>query len=128
VADFTEGLAAVAVNGKWGYIDRRGTFVVRPMFALYFSGRRHAGENLADLLSKRPEGLSPPIRMADASSANRVGGVAAIEAGCWAHARRKFVEIEGDFPTECAHTCSSVVQRRRAAPVNLFVRRHVRTG
>jgi hypothetical protein len=29
--------------------------------AVYLSGRRHAGENLAELLAKREKGLTPPI-------------------------------------------------------------------
>lgn len=29
---FSGGLAAVAVNGKWGYIDQSGTFVIEPRF------------------------------------------------------------------------------------------------
>jgi hypothetical protein len=30
---FSEGLAAVLVDGKWGYIDTTGAFVIRPRFA-----------------------------------------------------------------------------------------------
>ncbi len=33
VSDFSEGLAAVEVEGKLGYIDRTGTFVIPPQFA-----------------------------------------------------------------------------------------------
>ena len=36
--------------------------------ALYASGRRHAGENIDELLKLRPTGLPPPIQMADALS------------------------------------------------------------
>ena len=36
--------------------------------ALFFSGRMHAGENLADVLAHRAETLSPPIQMCDALS------------------------------------------------------------
>ncbi len=38
--------------------------------ALYFSGRKHAGENFTDLLGKRQAGLDPPIQMSDAKSGN----------------------------------------------------------
>jgi len=30
---FHEGLAAVKVNGKWGYIDRTGAFVIKPVYS-----------------------------------------------------------------------------------------------
>jgi hypothetical protein len=38
--------------------------------ALFFSGRRHAGENLAQVLKHRAEQLPPPIQMCDALSRN----------------------------------------------------------
>ena len=38
--------------------------------ALFFSGRRHAGENLAQVLKHRAEALPPPIQMCDALSRN----------------------------------------------------------
>lgn len=31
---FSEGLAAVNVNGKWGYIDKSGKYVISPQFSL----------------------------------------------------------------------------------------------
>jgi hypothetical protein len=34
--------------------------------ALFFSGRQHAGENLADVLQRRAEELQRPIQMCDA--------------------------------------------------------------
>ncbi len=36
--------------------------------ALFFTGRKHAGENLGDLLNLRPANLSTPIQMCDALS------------------------------------------------------------
>ena len=38
--------------------------------ALFFTGRRHAGENLAQVLAERAEGLSPPLQIGDALSRN----------------------------------------------------------
>ena len=38
--------------------------------ALYFTGRQHAGENLADVLKRRAAELPPPIQMCDALSRN----------------------------------------------------------
>jgi transposase len=47
-----------------------GIFSIGPgwKIALYFSGTKHAGENLADVLKRRPPGLSPVIQMCDALS------------------------------------------------------------
>jgi transposase len=36
--------------------------------ALFFTGRQHAGENLADLLNHRAEQMSLPVQMCDALS------------------------------------------------------------
>jgi len=35
---------------------------------LYFTGRKHTGENLADVLKHRAAGLEAPIQMCDALS------------------------------------------------------------
>ena len=69
--------------------------------ALFFTGRKHAGENLADVLKRRPAGLSPPIQMCDALSRNLPKSLQVIVAHCLAHARRNFVEVIASFPAEC---------------------------
>jgi transposase len=71
--------------------------------ALFFSGRQHAGENLADVLRQRNEELSTPIQMCDALSRNLPGELKTIVSNCLAHARRQFVEIHDRFPEECAY-------------------------
>jgi transposase len=71
------------------------------LIALYASRRRHAGENLDQLLDGRDAELEDPIQMADALAANWSGKQKRIEAKCWAHARRKFIEIEESFPAAC---------------------------
>jgi len=38
--------------------------------ALFFTGRRHAGENLAHVLARRAPGQTAPIQMCDALSRN----------------------------------------------------------
>jgi hypothetical protein len=38
--------------------------------ALFFTGRNHAGENLARVFVERAPGLAPPIQMSDALSRN----------------------------------------------------------
>ncbi len=69
--------------------------------ALFFSGRRHAGENLAQVLKLRAEELSPPIQMCDALSRNLPGELKTILAHCLAHARRRFVDVYDQFPEPC---------------------------
>ena len=41
--DFSEGLAAVEIQGKWGFIDGDGTVVIQPKFR----SARHFSEGLA---------------------------------------------------------------------------------
>jgi hypothetical protein len=71
--------------------------------ALFFSGRRHAGENLAEVLKLRAAGLPPPIQMCDALSRNLPGELQTIVAHCLAHARRQFVDVYERFPGPCRH-------------------------
>jgi transposase len=69
--------------------------------ALYFSGRKHAGENLSDVLKHRVKELSAPIQMSDGLSRNLPRELATIVANCLAHARRKFVDVVDRFSEEC---------------------------
>lgn len=74
--------------------------------ALYFTGRQHAGENLADVLKRRAAELPAPIQMCDALSRNvprLVDGVEILLANCLAHGRRQFVDVAGSFPEECRY-------------------------
>jgi transposase len=71
--------------------------------ALFFSGRRHAGENLAEVLKLRAAELPPPIQMCDALSRNLPGELQTILAHCLAHARRQFVEVYERFPEPCRY-------------------------
>jgi transposase len=75
---------------------------------LFFSGRRHAGENLAEVLELRAEELPPPIQMCDALSRNLPGELQTIVANCLAHARRRFVDIYDRFPEVCRHLLESL--------------------
>jgi transposase len=68
--------------------------------ALYATGRRHAGENLGDLLTLRPAEQGPPIQMCDALSRNVPAGLATILSSCLVHMRRQFVDVAESFPTE----------------------------
>ena len=61
--------------------------------ALFFSGRKHAGENLQDVLAERAKDLGTPIQMCDALSRNLPTELETIVANCLAHGRRQFVEV-----------------------------------
>jgi transposase len=76
--------------------------------ALFFSGRQHAGENLAEVLRLRAGQLPPPIQMCDALSRNLPRELETILAHCLAHARRQFVEIYDRFPEPCRHLLESL--------------------
>lgn len=69
--------------------------------ALFFTGRKHAGENLETLLEQRQEGLPAPIQMCDGQSANKLKTFQTREANCCAHSRRKYVEVMEAFAQEC---------------------------
>ncbi|HUE20781.1 MAG TPA: IS66 family transposase, partial [Bryobacteraceae bacterium] len=77
--------------------------------ALYFTGRQHAGENMADVLKQRAS-KSPPIQMCDALSRNtpKAVGVEILLANCMAHGRRQFTEIAPNFPAECRHVLETL--------------------
>ena len=73
---------------------------------MYFTGRQHAGENLADILKWRARGLSAPIQMCDALSRNTPKlseGITILLAVCLAHGRRQLVEVAQNFPEQCRY-------------------------
>ncbi len=76
--------------------------------ALYQSGRRHAGENLAELLTRRKHELGRPIQMSDALAANTSVEKEVIISFCLAHARRKVFELRENYPSECAVVLDAV--------------------
>lgn len=78
--------------------------------ALFFTGRQHAGENLADVLTQRAAALGPPIQMCDALARNVPAAFAVILANCLAHARRQFVEVAPHFPDECRYVLETLQQ------------------
>ena len=71
--------------------------------ALFFTGHKHAGENLADLLAQRQKGLTPPIQMSDALSRNLPKDFLTLLANCLSHGRRNFVDVAMSFPDACGH-------------------------
>lgn len=69
--------------------------------ALFFTGHKHAGENLAEVLAQRAQELGPPIQMCDGLDRNLPKVLQTIVANCILHGRRKFVEVVTKFPEEC---------------------------
>jgi len=79
--------------------------------ALFFTGRKHAGENFARVLAERAKGLAPPIQMCDALSRNLPKLPEKLEillGNCNAHARRRFVQVTPNFPQECQFVLESL--------------------
>jgi transposase len=100
--------ARAAAQGLSRATERTGMFttalVVRVgerLIALYYSGRSHAGENLAALLDKREAAQEPPLVMSDALSRNEVAEGLVVRCHCLGHGRRQFSDIEELFPSEC---------------------------
>ncbi len=71
--------------------------------ALFYTGRNHAGENIAKLYEMRDTGRLPPIQMCDALSRNVAPDFKVILCNCLTHARRNFVEVIENFPDESSH-------------------------
>jgi transposase len=106
VDDTTMKLLA-SVNEHEG---RSGTFTTGMLsikddkkIALFFTGHKHAGENLTDLLAQREKDLAPPIQMCDALSRNLPKDFLTLLANCLSHGRRNFVDVAMSFPEECGH-------------------------
>jgi transposase len=79
--------------------------------ALFFTGARHAGENLAEVLRRRSADLPPPLQMCDGLSSNTANDCETVLCECIIHGRRNFVEVAGSFPEEVRvvlHTLAEV--------------------
>lgn len=102
-------------RGKGKKQERTGVFTTGIIsvkqdrkIALFYTGHKHAGENLTKVLSERTKTLEPPIQMCDALSRNTTGNREAEspktqEANCLAHARREFVDIVDKYPEACEY-------------------------
>jgi len=78
--------------------------------AMFFSGRQHAGENLADVLKHRSEAMAPPIQMCDALARNLPAEFETLLANCLAHGRRQFVDVVERFPEECRYVLETLAE------------------
>ena len=101
--------AALLKKGELPDPERTGLFTTaivsiddaRPAITLFFTGRKHAGENLEDVLDQRSDGLPPPIQMGDALTRNVPDKHTVVESNCLAHGRRKIFDERHNYPTEC---------------------------
>jgi transposase len=78
--------------------------------ALFYTGNRHAGENLDDLLKQRADGLEPPLQMCDGLDRNVPKGFETILCNCIPHGRRNFVDILSSFPESCGRVLKSLAE------------------
>jgi transposase len=91
-------------EGRKGRTTQTSGIVVKVgerKIAFYLSGRRHAGENLAELLVKRKARLERPFQMSDALAANTSVEKKVISGYCLVHARRKVYDLREDYRAEC---------------------------
>ena len=97
-------------SGKGSFTT--GVLAVRDerRMALFFTGQKHAGDNMAKLLKQRASGLSPPIQMCDALSRNVPKEFETLLANCLAHARRNFVDLASSFPEECRYVIETLAE------------------
>jgi hypothetical protein len=107
--------AELVAQGELPDPDRTGLFTTGVVsitatgpVALFFSGRKHSGENFTSLLAAREPGLPPPIHMCDGLDRNRPRGHAVIENNCLAHGRRHIVDEVDNFPAECRRVLESL--------------------
>lgn len=80
----------------------------KPPILMVFTGRNHAGENLGRVLKERAAGLEKPMQMCDGLKRNEPTDHPTELCHCLAHARRRFVEIRGDFQAECDRVIESL--------------------
>ena len=78
--------------------------------ALFFTGRAHAGENLAQVLDQREPERAPPLHMRDGLAHNNPLGHVTVPCGCNVHARRNFIELQSRFPEEVRHVVDSFAE------------------
>jgi hypothetical protein len=97
--------------------QRTGTFTTGVVstaeghqIALFFTGRRHAGENLAEVLVHRAAQQPVAIQTCDALSRNTKEEFQSIVANSLAHGRRGFVDVAHSFPEECGHVLEALGQ------------------
>ncbi|MFZ5952280.1 MAG: type IIL restriction-modification enzyme MmeI [Candidatus Rifleibacteriota bacterium] len=75
---------------------------------LFFTGGKHAGENLGILLDKRDESLEPAMQMTDALSRNFPKNHLTVVTLFLVHARRNFIDCEEAYPDDAMYVISRI--------------------
>jgi transposase len=109
IAENQQARARAQAQGKTKTDERTGmqttaliVQVGERRICLYYTGRRHAGENLDALLRKREPDRDKPLVMSDALASNNAAEDTLIRCHCLAHGRRQFSELDEAFPAESA--------------------------
>ena len=108
-ADDTRGkvISLMRENMQLSKSERKGIFTTgiiaendNAQAVLFFTGRKHSGENLSALLEKAPPGLVPQV-MSDALSSNNLAAkIEYIKLLSLIHGRRNFIDLEMIFKEE----------------------------
>ncbi|CCK80941.1 IS66 family transposase [Desulfobacula toluolica] len=93
---FTSGIISLLEEGK--------------RIAIFYTGRNHAGENIASLYEMRDGEKDPPIQMCDSLSRNMSSEFKIILCHCITHARRGFIDVISSFPDECRHVIETLAE------------------
>lgn len=118
-------LSVIAANKKNPDIERTGMYTTGIIsktsttddgqcqtIALFYTGTRHAGENIKALLENRISNREKIITMCDALSANTPKSLQNImlECNCLGHGFRKFRALLDDYPEFCLHVIKELGQ------------------
>jgi hypothetical protein len=87
-----------------------GALLDEHRIALYWSGRRHTGENLYQLLKQRPAHLDRVKVMADAAAKNWTPEFQSIVCKCLQHARKYFKDARPAFHYQCQHVLDELAK------------------
>ena len=93
---FTSGIISLLEEGK--------------RIALFYTGRNHAGENIASIYEMRGSDKGLPIQMCDSLSRNMSSEFMIILCHCITHARRGFVDVISSFPDECRYVIEALAE------------------
>lgn len=112
-------LALIKENKELNVDDRTGmqttatiAVIDNNKVALFDTGRKHAGENIGELLKQRDPTLPKVLQVGDAAAKNYSHGFMdlVIKVLCMDHGRRNFHEILDNFAPECQHVIDQLGQ------------------